>query len=74
VEGELRRMLSPEAWCAYESMRAGVAACRDAGLAHHAKLAQVPPERLRLAFQQLPPDPVRAELPSNLFLLRIPAF
>lgn len=58
--------MTPEAWCAYESMRRGIMRLKDAGLAIHAPLAQVPPDRLRLMFEALPPSPVRANLPKHL--------
>lgn len=41
-------------------MRAGALRVKEAGLAHSAQLAQVPPDRLRLAFEQLPPSEVRS--------------
>lgn len=58
AEGDLRKIITPDQWCAYESMRCGVIRMGDAGLVHHTRLAQLPPERLRLAFEQLPPSPV----------------
>jgi transcription initiation factor TFIID subunit 1 len=62
VEGELRKIITPDQWCAYESMRCGVLRLKDLGLAHHLQLAQVPADRLRLAFEQLPPSPVRCHI------------
>ena len=58
VEGELRKVMTPDVWCAYESMRRGMLRLKDAGLAGHAQLAQVPPDCLQLMFEALPPSPV----------------
>lgn len=66
VEGELRRLMTPDAWCVYESMRRAVLRLKDLGLAGQAPLAAVPPERLRLAFEALPPSPVCPQTPPVL--------
>lgn len=59
VEGELRKIITPDAWCTHESMKRGVLHLKDAGLGTQAVLAQVPQDRLRLMFEALPPSPVR---------------
>jgi hypothetical protein len=59
-------VITPDAWCAYESMVAGEQRVAEAGLVHAAELAQVPPDRLRLAFEQLPPSPARLSAPPGL--------
>ncbi len=59
VEGELRKIITPDAWCTHESMKRGILHLKDAGLGTQAVLAQVPQDRLRLMFEALPPSPVR---------------
>ena len=57
-EGELRRLMTPEAWCCWEAMAAADARLREAGLERHAELGELPLERLRLCAAQLPPSQV----------------
>ena len=57
VEGELRKLAPPEAWCLHDAGRAGVARQRAAGVRFGDRLAGLPPERLRVAAQSLPPGP-----------------
>ncbi|CAL8462032.1 g1563 [Coccomyxa elongata] len=59
VEGELRKIITPDAWCTHESMKRGILHLKDAGLGTQAVLAQVPQDRLRLMFEALPPSPER---------------
>ena len=60
VEGELRKTSTPDQWCTLEAMRAGLLRIEEAGVTAHEILASVPPERRRLAAQQLLPIPVRS--------------
>lgn len=59
AEGDLRKLLTPDMWCAHESMAAGQARLKETGLKRFAHLAQTHPDYLRLAVEQLPPSPVR---------------
>lgn len=58
ADGDLRKLLTPDMWCAHESMAAGQARLKETGLKHAAQLAQVHPDYLRLAYEQLPPSRV----------------
>ena len=58
ADGDLRKLLTPDVWCAHESMAAGQARLKETGLKHAAQLAQVHPDYLRLAYEQLPPSRV----------------
>ncbi len=72
ADGDLRKLLTPDMWCAHESMAAGQARLKETGLKHIAQLAQVHPDYLRLAYEQLPPSPVTVSLwqsPSSLLVL-----
>ena len=55
VEGELRRLAPPEQWCGVESCRSGLARVRESGLRNHDRLAALPPERIRVAADCIPP-------------------
>lgn len=66
VEGELRKIITPDAWCTHESMKRGILHLKDAGLGTEAVLAQVPQDRLRLMFEALPPSPVRSALAQDV--------
>lgn len=59
AEGDLRKLLTPDMWCAYESMAVGQARLKETGLKHIPTLAQIHPDHLRLAYDQLPPSSVR---------------
>ena len=59
AEGDVRKLLSPDMWCAHESMAIGQARLKDTGLKHIPTLAQIHPDHLRLAYEQLPPSSVR---------------
>lgn len=59
AEGDLRKLLTPDTWCAHESMAAGQARLRESGLKRIAQLAQIHPDHLRLASEQLLVSPVR---------------
>jgi hypothetical protein len=61
VEGELRRLVTPDQWCGHEAMRAGLLRLAASGVAAHERLAALPPERLRAAAEQLLPAPVRRQ-------------
>ena len=54
AEGDLRKLLTPDMWCAHESMALGQARLKETGLKHIPTLAQIHPDHLRLAFEQLP--------------------
>ena len=55
----MRKLLTPDMWCAHESMAVGQARLKDTGLKHIPTLAQIHPDHLRLAYEQLPPSSVR---------------
>ena len=57
VEGELRRLAPPDAWCLLEASRAGAARLRAAGVRADDRLADIPADRLRVAAESLPPLP-----------------
>lgn len=59
AESQLRALVTPDQWCAHEAMRAGRLRLAAAGVAKHERLAALPPERLRVAAEQLAPAPVR---------------
>jgi len=65
VEGELRRLVTPDQWCGHEAMRAGLLRLAASGVAAHERLAALPPERLRAAAEQLLPAPVRRRPPPS---------
>ena len=58
AESQLRQLVTPDQWCAHEAMRAGRLRLAAAGVAKHERLAALPPERLRVAAEQLAPAPV----------------
>ena len=62
AESQLRQLVTPDQWCAHEAMRAGRVRLAAAGVAKHERLAALPPERLRVAAEQLAPAPVRSPL------------
>lgn len=59
VEGELRKVISPDQWCSHEAMQAGMQRFENLGLKQLDRLAAVPLERLKTAAEQLPPSQVR---------------
>lgn len=59
AESQLRALVTPDQWCAHEAMRVGRVRLAAAGVAKHERLAALPPERLRVAAEQLAPAPVR---------------
>ena len=68
AENELRRLLSPDAWCAYEAMVAGNYRLRQAGLSKADRLSALPAEKMRIAADQLtPPEVSRFFLTRNLW-------
>ena len=68
VEGELRRLVTPDQWCGHEAMRVGLLRLAASGVQKHERLAALPPERLRVAAEQLLPEPVGASCGSALWL------
>ena len=67
AEGDLRKLLTPDMWCAHESMAVGQARLKETGLKHIQTLAQIHPDHLRLAYEQLPSSSVRPSHPSHGF-------
>lgn len=53
-EAELRRMLSPDQWCAYDSTKAGLHRLYEQGISKYDALTAIPPERMQIAIEQLP--------------------
>ncbi len=53
-EAELRRMLSPDQWCLYDSTKAGQHRLWEQGISRPDLLSQIPAERMQIAIEQLP--------------------
>ena len=53
-EAELRRMLSPDQWCLYDSTKTGIHRLYELGITKHESLSQIPAERMQIAIEQLP--------------------
>ena len=62
AESEVRKVLTPDAWCAYEAMQAGLARLAAAGLQAVDRLEAVPPEKLAVAAESLRTDKVGCAL------------
>eukprot|EP00884_Botryococcus_braunii_P021299 jgi/Botrbrau1/7853/Bobra.9_2s0029.1 len=56
VEGELRKVITPDQWCTHEAMEAGMHRFEELGLQQLDRLAAIPIERLKTAAEQLPPS------------------
>ncbi|KAA6420012.1 MAG: transcription initiation factor subunit TAF1 [Trebouxia sp. A1-2] len=55
-EAELRRMLSPDQWCLYDTTKAGIHRLREQGISKYDALVQIPAERMQIAIEQLPEE------------------
>lgn len=53
-EAELRRMLSPDQWCLYDTTKAGIHRLWEQGISKYDALCQIPAERMQIAIEQLP--------------------
>ncbi|KAK9820491.1 hypothetical protein WJX72_010852 [[Myrmecia] bisecta] len=68
VEGELRKMITPDQWCAYESkilsqIRTSAMGCREPD-----RINALPMDKFKLAAEQLPQDPTMAKAVAALEL------
>ena len=53
-EAELRRMLSPDQWCMYDTTKTGNHRLWEQGISKYDALVQIPAERMQIAIEQLP--------------------
>lgn len=53
-EAELRRMLSPDQWCLYDTTKTGMHRLWEQGISKYDALVQIPAERMQIAIEQLP--------------------
>ncbi len=61
-EAELRRMLSPDQWCMYDTTKTGNHRLWEQGISKYETLVQIPAERMQIAIEQLP------EVCSSLYI------
>ena len=51
---ELKRMLTPDQWCVYDSTKAGLHRLWEQGIEKYDAISSIPPERMQISIEQLP--------------------